>query len=63
MEFQSVFTINLQFLVKHFSKILIFKTCKSSYTRPLYITDPQYEGKDQEIQSFCLFLLQIGDFW
>jgi hypothetical protein len=29
----------------------------------LWISDPQYGGHDQEIQSFGLFLFQTDDFW
>jgi hypothetical protein len=32
-------------------KIKKFKTHKNSYTGPLWITDPQYCGHDQEIRS------------
>jgi hypothetical protein len=63
MEFQSVFTVNLRFLVKHFSKkIIFFKTRKNSYMGPLCITDLKYEGYDKEIWSFGMFLPQTGDF-
>ncbi len=31
--------------------VKIFKTHKNSYTRPLWITDPQYGGHDHKILS------------
>jgi hypothetical protein len=40
--------------------VKLFKTCKNSYTRPLWITDPQYGGNDQEISSFGQFLPQTN---
>jgi hypothetical protein len=43
---------------------LIFKTniYINSYTRPLCVTNPEYEDHNQEIWSFSQFLLQTGDF-
>jgi hypothetical protein len=39
-------------------KVDFKKTCKKSYTWSLCITDPEYEGHDQEIWSFGLFVPQ-----
>jgi hypothetical protein len=33
-------------------KFEFFKSHKNSYTGPLYITDPEYGGHDEEIWSF-----------
>jgi hypothetical protein len=44
-------------------KFEFFKTHKNSYMGPLYITDLEYVGNDQEIRSFSQFLPQTGDFW
>jgi hypothetical protein len=35
-----------------------FKTHKNLYTRPLCLTDPEYELYDQEVRSFGQFLSQ-----
>jgi hypothetical protein len=43
-------------------KFEFFKTYKNSYTGPICITDLQYGGHGQEIQSFSQFLPQTGDF-
>jgi hypothetical protein len=42
--------------------VKLFKTHKTSYMRPLWITDLQYGVHDQEIRSFDQFLPQTGDF-
>jgi hypothetical protein len=67
--FWSVFATNSWFLVKPSANLWIstknlcfFKTCKNSYTWPLYITDPQYGVQDQHILSFGQFLAWTGDF-
>jgi hypothetical protein len=43
-------------------KFEFFKTHKNSYTGQLCITDPKYEGHDQEIMSSGQFLPQTADF-
>jgi hypothetical protein len=43
-------------------KFEFFQTRKNSYTGSLCTSDPQYEGHDQEIRSFGLFLPQTDDF-
>jgi hypothetical protein len=43
-------------------KIKKIKTHKISYTGPLYITDAEYGCHSYEMQSFCQFLPQNGDF-
>jgi hypothetical protein len=39
------------------------KACEYSYMGPLCITDLEYGGHDQKIQSFGQFLPQTYDFW
>jgi hypothetical protein len=41
--------------------VKLLKTRKTSYMRPLWITDPQYRGYDKEIWSFGRFLIETGD--
>jgi hypothetical protein len=41
----------------------ILKTHKTSYTGPLCITNSEYEGHNQDIQSFGQFLPQPSDLW